>query len=140
MRTFDPEIVRQATAQYAENIEGFNPEEWLETEENVALTNDKGDVALFQRELPGVVCGHYFFHSRGKEAVKVAKKFLEEAFTGPYNIHLIRGLTPLQHLGARWMNRQLKFKSYGVVQAVYGPCELVILTRQEWESASKENN
>lgn len=134
MRTTDLELVKDATDPYRDGMHGFYPEEWLSNDENVALTNSRGDISLFERELPGVVTGHYFFHSRGHHAVRAAKEMLEEIFTGDYDVKLIRGLTPLEKLGARWMNKQLGFTSYGVVQTKVGPCELVILTKQEWEN------
>lgn len=134
MRTYDVNIVTDATDQFAENIYGFIPEEWLANDDNVALTNEHGDVSLFEREMPGVVTGHYFFHSRGRDAITAAEQMLREAFTGDYDIKLIRGLTPLKTLGARWLSRQLGFSSYGVVETTVGCCELVILTKQEWEN------
>lgn len=118
-------------------IEGFYPEDWLSTETNVALTDGLGNFSLYERELPGVVSGHYFFVSRGRDALKAAKDMLAEAFTGPYNIQVIRGFTPLTHLGARWINKQLGFKGYGVVNIITGPHELVILTKKEWEATAK---
>lgn len=135
MRTFDVDKIKEAVELYAKDILGFYPDEWLANEENVALTNDNGDIFLFERELPGVVTAHYFFYSRGRKAVNAGKEMLKELFTGPYDVQLIRGLTPLEHLGARWMNKQLGATSYGVVHTILGPCELVILTKQEWENS-----
>lgn len=134
MRTFDVEVVTKAAELYGKEILGFHPEEWLANEENIALTNEYGDCFLFERELPGVVTGHYFFFSRGRGAVNAAKDMLEELFTGPYDVKVVRGLSPLERLGARWLNRQLGATSYGVVNTIIGPCELVILTKQEWEN------
>jgi len=131
-RTKDLDTIIKATEEYKDSLYGFYPEEWIKCDSNVALTNEYGDVSFFERELPFVVSGHYFFFSRGKQALTEAKKMLREAFTGPYNIEVIRGLSPLQKLGARWMNKQLGFRSYGVVQTMAGPCELVILTKTEW--------
>jgi len=136
-RTFDIDVVKAATDPYKEGLYGFNPEDWIEGTENIALVNEDKDVALFEREIPGIVTGHYFFVSRGRAAVRVAKEMLKEAFTKDYDIKVIRGLTPLQKLGARWMNKQLGFKSYGVVNTIAGPCELVILTKEEWEAANE---
>ena len=50
MRTYDVNKVKAATAQYAREIEGFHPEEWLSDEKNIALINDKDDVALFEHQ------------------------------------------------------------------------------------------
>lgn len=131
-RTKDPKKIQKATNQYAEKIEGFDPEDWVQNEENVALINEKGDVSLFERDSPSVVSGHYFFFSRGNEAVSVAKAMLTEIFSGPYNVKAVKGLTPLENLGARWVNRKLGFKEYGVIHTTLGPHLLVIMTKDEW--------
>lgn len=131
MVTKDKEIILQAIKPYLRELHGFVIEDFVDDDENFAFTNDNYDVSLFQMQRRGVYCGHYFFHSRGRAAVKAAKEMLREAFeTG--NIEVIEGITPLQKLGARWMNKQLGFKSYGVSQTKAGPCELVILTKDEW--------
>lgn len=136
MRTTDINIVKAATDPWVEEIQGFEVEEWLAHGGNVALTNEDGDVALFERQYlaPHTVCGHYFFHSRGPKAAKAAVALLAEAFTGPYNIDVIVGLTPLNKKGALRMNEFLGFKSNGQIETVIGPCEFVMLTKQEWEN------
>lgn len=132
-RTFDLNLVLEMTEPYRDTLHGFYPEFWIYDTRNVALTNEHGDIALFEWEQSGLMSGHYFFKSRGRQAVNAAKAFLNELFTNEeFGVIIVRGLTPLQKLGARWMNKQLKFKSYGVVNTVAGPCELVILTKQEW--------
>ena len=134
MRTFDPTLVQYALETYETNILGLDLESWLGNDKNVALSNSCGDVAMFERQwkLPTVVIGHYFFHSRGRQARSTAKEFLYEIFTGPYDVEVITGLTPVDHKGALWMNRQLGFKSHGTVQAETGLHEFVLLTKQEW--------
>lgn len=130
MRTYDISLVTKATCNY--ETHGFEPIEWLVNKENVALTNDRKDIALFERYAPGLVSGHYFFNSRGKEALIASKEFLHEIFTDDYDVRVIFGLTPVEHLGARWLNRKLKFQSQGVLDTIAGPHELVILTKKDW--------
>ena len=134
MRTFDLKSILKATGQYSETIEGFNPEEWIKNPLNIALKNEQGDIALFENQhgLSNTVCGHYFFFSRGKEAVKAAQDFLEEVFTTTY-IEVITGLTPVDHKGALWMNRRLGFKDHGQVETVTGPCRFVFLSKEQWK-------
>ena len=131
-RTRSQKLVSAATAQYADEIDGFDPEEWLASDDNVALANGN-NVALFEREMPGVVTGHYFFFCRGREAIELSKQMLNEIFTGPYNVQVIRGLTPLDNKGALWISRKLGFKPYGDIKTHVGLCRLFILTKQEWE-------
>lgn len=134
MRTYDLVKIRNAVTQYAENIEGFHPDEWVANERNIALVNSNDDIALFEHQagLKNTVCGHYFFFSRGKEAVKAAQQFLEEVFTTTY-VETITGLTPTNHKGALWMNRRLGFKEHGDVSTSVGPCRFVILTKEQWK-------
>lgn len=131
-RTTHLEDILQATDAYKHELHGWYPDEWIKNPDNVALINENKDVSLFQQMLPGVMFGHYFYHSRGREALKTALAMRDEIFSGPYNVQVVQGLTPLQKLGARWLNRKLGFKSYGVIDTVAGPCEVVILTKEEW--------
>src|SRR3546814_2949106 len=82
-QTKDRDVVEKAVAQYADQILNLDVGEWLIGMGNIALTNDIGDVSMFERQwmLPKTVSGHYFFFSRGKEARAVAKEMLREIFT-----------------------------------------------------------
>lgn len=140
-RTIKEYDVLQATDAYMKDIEGFYPESWLDNDANVALIDpETKDVALFERQhkTPHVVHGHYFFHSRGKGAVKSAIAALNELFSGKYNVEVVCGFTPLDNKGALWMNRRLGFTSHGSISTAAGPCDFVVLTKQEWENAQNE--
>lgn len=108
---------------------GFHPVEWLSRPENIAITDGCGNWSLFELSSDGIYTGHYFFVVRGKVAKKLALEMLDFFFDNT-GVKVLRGLTPLQKLGARWMSRQLGFKGYGVVQTANGPCELFILTKE----------
>jgi len=82
MRTKDVNIIGSATDPYKAGLMHFSLDDWINTDFNIALANEDGDVALFEYYLPGVVTGHYFFKARARQAVKVAKEMLEELFTG----------------------------------------------------------
>ena len=135
MRTFNSDLVTEAVSQYAERIEGFYPVEWLSNLNNVALTNKNKDIALFERvaAAPSAVYGHYFFWSRGKDAVKASEEFLKEIFRGDYGVEIIVGLTPTTHKGALWLNQRLGFKKIEVVPSIVGDLQRVMLTKKEWE-------
>jgi hypothetical protein len=135
MRTYDIEKVVKATSQYSEEIEGFYPKDWLSDTNNVVLINDNEDIALFERVWlsPRTVYGHYFFWSRGKDAVFAAKEFLNEIFTGGYSVEIILGLTPLNNKGALWMNSRLGFKKLEQTDSIIGPLQVVMLTKKDWE-------
>ena len=138
MRTYDLNKIKAATSQYAEEIEGFEPSGWIENELNIALINDNDDIALFehQADLADTVCGHYFFFSRGKEAIKAANEFLDYVFENTY-VKIIIGLTPAEHKAALWMNRRLGFKENGQVDTVVGPCKFVLLTKEQWKELNQ---
>lgn len=113
-------------------ILGFNPEEWLSNPLNVALTDGQGNYSLYERQMKGIVAGHYFMKARGRDALRIAKEMLHEIFTGPYDVQAIQGYTPIHHKGALWMNRQLRFTEYGDIETEAGTMRLVILTKKEW--------
>lgn len=137
MRTTDLSIIHAATDPWKEEIVGFDPEVWINIPGNLALTNEYGDVALFERQWrqPSSVCGHYFFKSRGVRACRVAKEFLKEIFEGDYDVQVVIGITPDNKAGALRMNKYLGFQSLGSIDTEVGPCELVMLTKQEWENS-----
>lgn len=109
---------------------GFEPDEWLRTTENICLSDGKGNVSLFEKGSDGIYTGHYFFVIRGKAARTLASEMLD-VFFAETDARILRGLTPLTKLGARWMSRQLGFEGHGVVQTGNGPCELFIKTRND---------
>ena len=134
-RTTDIEdILSTISLTFPDGILGFDPEQWIKDDKNICLTDGNKNFTLFEYNSKGVVTGHYFFVYRGKAALSLCKEMLREIFSEKYNdIKVIKGLTPLEKLGARWMNKQLGFKSYGVVFTLVGPCELVMLTKEEWK-------
>jgi hypothetical protein len=138
MRTSDTFIIQKAIETYAKEIVGLDIEEWLANPFNIALTNDKGDVAMFEHQvnLGAVVCAHYFYFSRGKQAIEESEKLLRELFTEHYP-EVIIGLTPVEHKAALWMNRKLGFKEHGSVDTEIGPCKFVLLTKDMWKEKYK---
>lgn len=129
--TTDVTLITEATKRYAEDIVGFNPEDWLGNNDNIALTDMFGNVSLFEWFSPGIYTGHYFFVDRGKQAIEIAEAMLARVFMNE-DVRVIRGVTPLTQLGARWLSRHLGFKGYGITDTVTGPCEIFILTKEEY--------
>lgn len=132
IRTFDAEIVHNALVGILKKDPNFSVKSWVSDVANIALVNDDGDVALFECEGPGYYSGHYSFNNRGRKAIEAGHAFLDEVLNTCYNVEVIRGLTPLENLGARWMSRKLGFTSYGPVKTDLGPHEIFILTRKEF--------
>lgn len=131
VRTYDPVLVEQAVRQYADKIVGLDYDDWLEDEDNIAFTDLFGNVSMFEYDSPGVYYGHYFFHERGRSAVDLAKNMLWRVFQLP-GIQVIKGLTPITNLGARWLSRHIGFNSHGLTDTKVGLCEIFILTKEEY--------
>lgn len=132
-RTFDKEALTKDMLPYVEETKGFVPREWLSNEKNIALTDGDGNYALFEYGFKGVYIGHYFLLARGRVAINLCKEFLKEIFKPEYGVEVLKGLTPVTKLGALWMNRQLGFNLEGITNTISGPCQMVSLTRKEWE-------
>lgn len=135
-RTYDKDAIQRGLDLYQDSYEGLVLDEWIKDKQNVALTNEHGDISLFERQYanPISVHGHYFFFSRGRGAVTAAQQMLEEIFTGPYQVDIVVGLTPVEHKGARWLNRKLGFDSLGITETVAGDHEMVFLPKTKWEN------
>lgn len=138
MRTYDYEALQEVTKRYQFN--NWSAEEWLDDEKNIAL-EEEGDYSLFQYQSPGVYIGHFFYtKSRGRQAINRSKQFLKEIFNDYSEVKVILGLTPLEHLGARWLSKRIGFKSFGTVETEAGECEMFILTRKDYETRESEGN
>lgn len=111
-------------------------EDWISDFFNIALTNEAGDVALFEYVKEGLYTGHYFYNSRGRKALSTSEEFLNEIFSRE-EVQAIQGFTPLRNRKARWLSRQIGFSSYGVIQ-LNEPCEHFILTRNEYNQRKEE--
>lgn len=131
MRLFDCPKLNNLLEPYLKN-NGFDMKAWLANNRNIALIDERDNVALFEPFRPNVYVGHYYFLDRGKEAVKAAKQFLHEAFNHE-GIEAIVGLTPEHERGARWLSRHIGFKSSGIVETPLEPCELFVLTKKEYK-------
>ena len=140
MRTYDAQLIQDAIISLHEDGDNISAEEWVKLPENIALINDSGDVALFEIGMNNVYAGHYAFKSRGREAIKAARAFLDEVFNTCYNIDVILGLTPITNLPARWISRQVGFKSHGVIQGPKRHYEMFIMTKREYNGCTRISN
>jgi hypothetical protein len=130
MRSHDAKLVAEIVAYLLkEERANFDAIEWVSNPGNILLV-DGQDAAIFHQERPGVVNGHYYFKSRGRQAITVGKRLLGECFS--LGVQTVMGTTPLVHLGARWMTRQLGLKSHGIVHTSNGPHELFIMHYSEY--------
>lgn len=131
-RVYDASLIAPAIKQFLKSEDQVDPIEWLSNPDNIVLQNDRGDLALFEKGVKNIYSGHYFFQSRGREAIKAGTEFLDNLFNTCYNIPVLMGLVPLTNLGARWLSRQIGFKSHGVVHSSVRPYEMFIITKKEF--------
>lgn len=136
MRTWDATKIATAIDYLSKDTKSIDAIEWLSNPVNIALENKHGDIVLFEYGLleHKVYSGHYFFKSRGRQAIQSARDFLDEIFNSCYNISILMGFTPLKHKAARWLTRQVGFTSYGIEEVHGKEYELFILTKKEFNN------
>lgn len=134
MRTYDAVKIGEAIKHFLKTEEKVDVVEWLSNPANIALENDRGDLAIFEYGFPTrkLYSGHYFFKSRGRDALVAAREFLDEIFNSCYNISVMIGMVPTEHLGARWLTRKVGFTSHGYENVHDKEYELFILTKEEF--------
>lgn len=95
--------------------------ELIQDERNVFLVSGDNGAAFIWRG-PGVYEGHSFFTARGREAISLGKQMLE-CVGGRAN--MVWGATPIKLRHVRWFNRQIGFRSLGMIETPdQGACEL----------------
>lgn len=104
----------------------FEPGEWMADQSNIALVAGN-DLALFARVAPGVFDAHWFFASRGRQALAVGRAALCAMFD-MHGAEVIRGLTPASCPKAVWFNRKLGCRSLGAINHAHGEVELFAIT------------
>lgn len=135
MRTFDIDLIEPVYEFLSKDITDPMPfEDWMSNPHNIVLTNDQGDIALFEIGFKNVYTGHYYFKSRGRQAITVARDFLDELFNTCYNINVLLGLTPVSKRHASWLSRQVGFKSYGFEELNGKQYEVFIITKREFNN------
>lgn len=127
MRTYNTSYIRDILEFLP--ITGFEPLSFILDRDNIVLTNGK-DYAVFQYTSFGTYTGHYFFKSRGREAIEVGKQFINELFN-EHKAVMIIGFTPVEYKAAKWMNRQLGFKPGPTVETPEGDCQLYTLIKEQ---------
>lgn len=132
IRSFDPEVMAKAFELLPDNNKDVDFKAWLENPRNVMLVEDD-NVGCATYEYPGVYTVHWFYNVRGRAALNLACKMLDEMFTN-YWMQTARGLTPKSIPQAIWLAKQIGFKSYDVVEFPNqeGPYEVMMLNKEEF--------
>jgi len=130
-RTHDASVAGEALRSFSPDVD---VSEWMSDPNNIVLTNSNGDLAIFEIGFKNVYTGHYYFKSRGRQAITAAREFLDEIFNKCYNIHVVLGMTPIGNKPARWISRQVGFKSYGTEELNGKEYEVFIITKKEFNN------
>ena len=134
MRIYDAAKVQPAIDHFLGPDNSVDAVEWLSHPEHIVLENDRGDLALFEYGFPTkkIYSGHYYFKSRGRQAIEAARGFLDELFNSCYNVHVLMGLVPVERKDVRWLTRRVGFSSHGFEEVHGKEYELFIITKKEF--------
>jgi len=132
--TKDFSVIDEAIDKYRGMSGDGDLQEWIDKEGNLAFVDDLGNVGILHKADDGPLGlyeAHIFFKSRGREAIQRAVQMMSFGFDNT-DCLVMRGYTPVDNRAARWMNRQLGYTSYGILSQLNPPCELFIVTKQEF--------
>ena len=96
---------------------GLRGVDWIANPLNVAVFHNE-DMALFDYEGPGLYQGHFFFRSRGKEAVEAAKIITQDMFD--YGAKMIVGFVPVINRKAGVIARMAGYHFVGTQETEHG--------------------
>lgn len=135
MRTWDAVKIADAIKCFLKNDE-LDVIDWLSNQENIVLENDLGDLAIFEYGFPTkkIYAAHYYFKSRGRQAITAGISFLDELFNSCYNVDILMGMVPVERKDVAWMTRRLGLTSYGIEEIHGQEYELFIMTKKEFNN------
>lgn len=128
-RLTDPTECRRVTDKHPQYFT-FDVEDWFSKENNYALI--EGDnIAFGEYKRPGVYWVHFCFDtSRGREAIQLTKDMFKE-FCRVCPVQTAIGLIEVNNRKAKWLIRQVGFKSLGEVMTENGLCEMFYSTKED---------
>ena len=121
LKTKDPTVL---SGLEPDGAVGFDPVRMMET--GFCLVSGD-DIAFFEDRGDGIVSGHYFLKSRGRNAISVAESFLSRVFE---DYSVVTGLTPVDNKAALWMTRRLGFQMLDVLETEAGLMQLSMLKKE----------
>lgn len=127
-RLTDPSKCRKITDKYPRYFT-FDVEEWFANPNNYAVI-DGDNIAFGEYKKPGVYWVHFCFDTaRGREAIQLTKEMFEK-FCCDCPVKIAVGLIELTNKKARWLIRQVGFKSLGEIMTENGVCEMFYSTKE----------
>lgn len=138
-RSFDTEVMKAAVAPYPDIMPSpFDFEGWLANHLNIMYVVD-GNVGLATYEYPGVYNAHWFFKARGKEALDIAFAMYDDLFN-VQGAKAVRGITPVELRGARYLAKRIGFISMGIEEYPDGFYDIMVLTKNDFNLKQEERN
>lgn len=134
-RSFDYKVMREAAEDF--NGSSFDYEGWVKNKNNVMFV-EGDDVGLATFEYPGVYTVHWFFVSRGRQALRNAQDMIGTMFDD-FDARILRGLTPVDLKAARWLAKKVGLTSYGFLEFPNGTHEIMCITKQDYEQQKEKN-
>lgn len=128
-RLTDPDVCKQITDKYLEHFT-FDAHEWFSQPTNYAFIEGE-NVAFGEMKTPGVYWVHFCFHTaKGRQAIELTKRMFE-ALCFHSDLKAGVGLIHHENKKARWLIRQVGFKSEGLIETSNGLCEMFIKFRSK---------
>lgn len=115
---------------------GLSGAAWLARPENIPITFENGDVALFDAEGDGIYEVHFLFESRGQTAIEHARESFRQMFI-EHGAELIFGLVPNFRRDVKLLARWAGGKSRGLRATSNGLCELFVLSNAMWKGTDR---
>ncbi len=128
-RLTDPVKCRKVTDKHLDYFT-FDVEDWLANSLNFAFI--EGDnVAFAEYKQPGIYWVHFCYDkARGRDAIELTKEMFKELCRScPVEVAI--GLIEVNNRKARWLIRQVGFKSLGQVTNENGLCEMFYTSKKE---------
>lgn len=121
-RLTDPVKCRMVTDRHPDYFT-FDVEDWFSKEDNYALI-EGANISFGEYKSPGVYHVHFCFDTaKGREAIDLTKRMFIE-FCKARPVQTAIGLIEINNRKARWLIRQVGFKSLGEIDTQIGRCEM----------------
>lgn len=106
----------------------FDEENWFRNERNFAFIEGE-NIAFGEDKGNGIYWVHFCFHTaRGRAAIDLTRKMFAE-LCKLTDLRVGIGLILVENKKAKWLIRQVGFKSLGEVDADHGRCEMFYAER-----------
>lgn len=136
-RCYDHRVLDAALEPYDYKMEPDN-ETWLKVPGNLAYTVGD-DLGLATHDYPGLYAVHWFFKSRGLQAVKVCLSMLEKVFN-EHGAEIVRGVTPIDNKPARRLAKYVGCETLCIEEYPDGLYEIMVLSKDRFNQFKEKIN